>query len=329
LTGILYIHPQGDNLGSSTLKRNLRTLRVLLGAKYLERLTVLTVPASSATPSHEPVANLLQPASPFYELTGAKFRASTLDQSAAHRILLEYASLEPESFAAQTSILSHRIKDISVFVEDNLKRTENTSVTARVEMTRVQKDEGFRKFRVESTEWDSERKTLNEAIVESNAEAEKLRGELQQTRAEYVSLRSHLQVQENVEQSQIVQNLADLNRRIDDLGRAVSNYLVDVHAEAGATSLKASQLPELKAMFEHVQGKSSLVESSAGTGMSVPDFFDYAIRAILCEQLCKRIFKPFHPSIADPHAAGRFMQSVYQRIQRQGKSLALWRAGSC
>jgi predicted RNase H-like nuclease (RuvC/YqgF family) len=231
-------------------------------------------------------------------------------------------------FSAQKDLMSGKIKDIKPFIQNGLRRTGNE---------RASPDEEVQKLKVapnewageqeklkqsvanskESTEWASEREKLKQDAADSRAEADKLRSELQQNRSEYGSLRSHLQVQENVTPGRIKKELDDLNRQIEELGLAVSDHLIDAYAEAGATSLKAVRLPELKEMFDHVKGKSSLVESSAGIGMKAPDFFDYAIRAILCRQLCKHIFDPFHP--AEPHPANDIIQKVYRRIQRQGK----------
>jgi hypothetical protein len=75
----------------------------------------------------------------------------------------------------------------------------------------------------------------------------------------------------------MMKDLSKLNCRIKELGLAVSNHLIDAYAEADATSLKVVPLFELKQMFEHVKGKSSLIESWAGIGMNASAFVDPSV----------------------------------------------------
>ncbi|KAG8737709.1 hypothetical protein FRC10_007908 [Ceratobasidium sp. 414] len=258
------------------------------------KVTVLA-PSTSPDASDSVARSLLLPHSPFCQLKGAKFQAFKSEKQAVHRILLAYGSQQPAPFDAQNKILDGGIKDIKVHVQDSLLLKKSLPLRAA------------------SDEWEGERGKLKQVIIERTKEANDLRDRLQQTQAEYASLRSRLQLKENTEMGQVTQQLVDLNRQIGDLGHTISNYLVDAYTQAGATSLNAHQLPELKAMFLHTEGLSSLVESSAGIGMVAPDFFDYAIRSILCQQLCKHIFRPFHPNIPEPNAMSR----AYPCIQSQ------------
>ncbi|KAF8606752.1 hypothetical protein BDV93DRAFT_604097 [Ceratobasidium sp. AG-I] len=319
LTGILYLHPEGDNLGSSTLRRNLHTLKSLLGEQYLARLTIVVIPSSPNTPDRDALARyVLQQKSPFFELCtgGAKFKISSLDTNSIRDILYTYILQKPELFNAQLAVARGELTDLKFLIEEYLERTENKSIESRVAKARPSQEEARNTKRalVESA---SECKKLALAVEESKTEANKLYADLQRTRAEYASLRSQLQAKENIEQSHIVQGLSDLNRQAENLSRAVSAYLVDTYPKAGITSAKAFQLPELKKLFEHVEGKSSLVLSSTGVGMPTEDFFDLAIRAILSEQLYKRIFGPFHPRVGLSTGQNSFTDKMYKRVRRQ------------
>lgn len=308
-------------MGSGTLKRNLHTLRALLGESYLARLTVIATPSLVEADRNVIARHLLHPKSPFSDLCakGAKLHVSRLDIAPIREILLSYTSQRPELFNAQSAMLNGEITDINFYVEGCLQRTENKSIDARMAKLRSSQEEDARRVKMALADSNSERKKLGLAVTDYQKETNKLYTQLQETRAEYASLRSQLQVKENVEQSHIVQALGDLNRQIENLGRAISEHLVDTYPEASLTSSKAFSLPEVQKIFEHKAGKSSLVLSSNGAGMPGEDFFDHAIRAILCEQLYKRIFLPFHPKMAGPDPRNAFTKMIYRRIRLRGE----------
>ncbi|KAG8737714.1 hypothetical protein FRC10_007913 [Ceratobasidium sp. 414] len=176
-------------------------------------------------------------------------------------------------------------------------------------------------------------KQTKRQLATSQEESAGLRQQLQRIQSEYGSLRSQLQLQENTEQSSIVQTLKDLNREVDDVGRLISEYLFDNYVQkvfgkgpSVVTALGAHHLPELKALLGHVDGRSSLVAASNDVGMPAEDFLDYATRTLLCKHLCGRVFSPFHPA-ADPSKNG-VVAAMYDDVQRREPQAvaAKWRA---
>ncbi|CAE6455093.1 unnamed protein product, partial [Rhizoctonia solani] len=144
-----------------------------------------------------------------------------------------------------------------------------------------------------------------------------------------------LRLQENIEQSEVVLDLEDINRVVEDIGRAFSAYFTDQYTRTSlgknpleVTTLDARDLTTLQVAFGHVEGEPSFIKSSSGAGMMVEDFFDYGIRHMLCSFLWKRVFSPFHPALSDPF--DQLLMSIYQDIQRR-ESQALsgkWRANA-
>ncbi|KAG8734844.1 hypothetical protein FRC10_011378 [Ceratobasidium sp. 414] len=170
-------------------------------------------------------------------------------------------------------------------------------------------------------------------LATSQEESAGLRQQLQWIRSECWSLRSQLHLQDNTEQSSIVQTLKDLNREVDDVGRLISEYLFDNYVQkvfgkgpSVVTALGAHHLPELKALLGHVDGRPSLVAASNDVGMPAEDFLDYATRTLLCKHLCGRVFSPFHPA-ADPSKNG-VVAAIYDDVQRREPQAvaAKWRA---
>ncbi|KAG9080757.1 hypothetical protein FRC06_006195, partial [Ceratobasidium sp. 370] len=205
LTGIIYIHRRGDNLGGGTLARNIYALKALIGEHCLSMITVL---ARSMSDRPDQVGRSpFLPQSPFCQLKGAKFLAFKLEKQDVHKVLLACGSHQPTLFDAQRRVLDGEIKDIKTYVQDNLFPQKSLPI------------------RAPPNKWESEQEKLQQVITERTAEATDLRNQLRQIQGEYASLRSHLQIKENIEQGQVAQQLVDLNRQIDDLGHAISNYL--------------------------------------------------------------------------------------------------------
>ncbi|KAG8684776.1 hypothetical protein FRC08_013492 [Ceratobasidium sp. 394] len=176
-------------------------------------------------------------------------------------------------------------------------------------------------------------KQAKRQLATSQEESAGLRRQLQQIQSEYGSLRSQLQLQENIEQSSLVQTLKDLNREVDDIGRLVSAYLFDNYVQklfgkepSVVTALDARHLPELKALLGHISGRPSLVAASNDVGMPIEDSLDYAIRTLLCKYLCGRIFRPFHPSVDS--SKNDTVAAMYDDVQRREPQAvaAKWRA---
>ncbi|KAG8742802.1 hypothetical protein FRC11_014134 [Ceratobasidium sp. 423] len=149
-----------------------------------------------------------------------------------------------------------------------------------------------------------------------------LKQKILQTLQEYSLLQSQLELQENLGQNAIFQELRDLNRRIEDIGRSFSEYLTDKYVLATfgkdpseTTALDARNLSELKLLLGHADDKPSLIMSTRGEGMDVESFLDFSIRGLICSLLFSRIFWPFHPSI--PIVQSKLLHGVHKDIREQ------------
>ncbi|KAF8606750.1 hypothetical protein BDV93DRAFT_326063 [Ceratobasidium sp. AG-I] len=338
ITGLVYIHHAGDPLESRALARNIAVLsEVFFGTAGLSRLTIFVVPASSRRSQSESVArSVSRPGSAFAAAIrgGAKVRISSLDQTDVDYILRSYASMEPLLLHIQQTALQDPRTDFGGQIEEHLGYCENDTAKRRLnEREQQYRDQYGGKLKTLQTSLHEAQshasqvsdslKMSEEHIASQRSEIVTLRRQFQQTQSEYASLRSQLQLQENTEQSDIVQSLKDLNRDIDDIGRSISEYLVDNYVQtvfgkdqADVTALDARHLPALVSLLGHVEGQSSLIASSDGAGMGVEDFFDYSVRFLLCRCLCQWVFGPFHPGVDSTRS--KCVAEMYEDVQQRG-----------
>lgn len=322
LAGVIYIHPEGSSLASGALRKNLRTLKDSLGDEYLDRLTFLLLPRASERLDYDQLTRpLLDPKSPFAEMCilGAKIVVSQLKAEPIRNILLGYGKVTPKLVKMHHEYLPARTEDTKHRTKSHSQRKQDISVKPGSTRNPSQTQPGPRD---KTSQRDSvDLKRLQVELAESKLRADELNAQLQQTRVEYTSLRSQLQIHENIEQGQVIQDLVDLNRRIEDFGHSFSQHLVDIYATPNSTSLDALHLAELRSLFGQVEGQASLVQSPAKVGMPLDDFFDLAARSTLCEQLYKRVFLPFHPTIPASDLKNGYTVKLYARIREQGRCM--------
>ncbi|CAE6440507.1 unnamed protein product [Rhizoctonia solani] len=338
IAGVIYLLAHNTPLGSGVLKRNLCLLHNLLGDSFMDRLTILLVPRSrEQIDQKELVRPLLDPKSPFYPLhrLGAQVDVLSLETQAIRKLLLSYTQKPPVLMNVQVELCgSGRVpnnNDISTYLSKRSWTREGASAATKAKTTTT------RLFQLSTDTLSStgrnfsDIKRLELELAENKKKAESLHMQLQQNINKYNSLCSQLQIHENTEQSEIVQGLVDLNRRIEDLALSWSQYLVDTYGGQDKTTTQyAFCLSELKRLFEHVEGRASLVQSSRGTGMLIEDFLDVAVRSILCEQLYKRVFAPFHPGIPLSDPKNSYTAKLYNRIKDKETQATLgrWRTAS-
>ncbi|KEP54010.1 putative AIG1 domain protein [Rhizoctonia solani 123E] len=368
--GIVYVHDVDDTLHSKALAENLNVLfSVLLGQSALHLLTILVVqPDSEDTEDTEDaedaeyfasiIADMQAPDSVFYTAhqAGARIITSTPSKAEVFGILKECVS---NNFA-QLQIQRDRSSNLQQAIEQALGYSDINSVKAALAQKEESTTQRFLPDLVAARKkQDTTQKALEltrQTLTETQRKAERyyaiyqqiegqlgteqkrvqeISRKLQETQAEYSSLRSQLQIQENVEQSEIVLGLKDLNRAIEDIGRAFSAHFADHYASAAfekdvldVTTLDARDQTALQLPFGHVEGEASFFKSSTGEGMMVEDFFDYGIRHLLCGFLWQRIFHPFHPGTSD--SLDQLLASIYQDIQRREPQTvsAKWRANT-
>ncbi|CCO35407.1 hypothetical protein BN14_09525 [Rhizoctonia solani AG-1 IB] len=327
VTGVIYVHPQEGYLGSGILKRNMLLLRSLLGDSFLNRLTVLLVHRPKGEVNHQKIlAPLLDSRSPFrtlYDL-GARVETISLETQPVRDLLLSFAEKGPEFMSVQNELSrSGRMPndgDISTYLTKcaRIKHGAHALTGPKVMATGLSQIQNH----ISSSSRQpltKDIKKLEVQLAESKKQAEDFSSQLQQHLSQYTALCSQLQIHENTEQSAIVQNLIDINRRVEDLALSLSQYLVDTYGGQDKTTTQyAAHLSELKLLFEHDEKEGSLVQSSKGEGMLLDDFLDVAIRSILCEQLYKRIFAPFHPGLSRSDPRDQYTIKLYNHIKAKG-----------
>ncbi|KAG9103542.1 hypothetical protein FRC06_010027, partial [Ceratobasidium sp. 370] len=324
ITSIVYIHRASDAPESRSLKQNLGVLfNVFLGDSGLSRLTIMVVPEKPITQAPTSAAQGLFRASYFRaaEAKGAQFIASPLRKGNIDSILASHASHDPILLRIQEEYIQNPRAALGKQIKAQLGYHEGSSCEKTIQSLETKLEEK-----------DYEISELSRAHKQVEQQALALSQQLQQTQKEYVSLRSQLQLHENIEQGDIVQTLKDLNRSIDDLSRSISQYMVDTYSAgvfgketSNVTTLDARHLPDLKALLGHVEGRSSLVVSSDGRGMPIEDFLDYATRSLLCKHLCRKIFDRFHPAI--DRALDDALAAMSDEVERVSPAeAAKWRA---
>ncbi|QRV92569.1 AIG1 domain-containing protein [Ceratobasidium sp. AG-Ba] len=335
ITGIIYIHRLGDPVESRTLTQSMRVLsELILGESGLSRFTIMLVPSepytrSSTSPAQDSLRETI-----FRGACdkGARLVKVPIDATSIDAILLSYASCSPVLLRIQRDRIRNPAFAIEKQIEATLGYVDIHLIQPRID-EQIKRNVDPLSNRIRFLEKILAEKNsqlarsskicnqLEQQLTRSKGEASNFHQQLQQTQSEYASLRSQLQLQENIEQSDIVQALKDLNRDIEDVGRVISAHLVDNFVEkifskdiGDVTALDARHLPEVKILLGHVEGESSLVVSSTGVGMPVEDFFDYAIRSMLCGHLWSTIFRPFHPGI--DASQNNMIASMYEDIQK-------------
>jgi hypothetical protein len=297
----------------------------LLGDSFLKRLTVLLAHRfQGEVNQREIIAPLLDSKSPFRDLCdlGARVEVSPLETQSVRTLLLSFTENRPELVSVQNELgRSGRIPndgDISTYLTKCARMKHGESVAIRPKVTTASLTQ-IQNQVSSSRQPSKDIKRLELQLAESKKQTEDFSSQLQQRLSQYTALCSQLQIHENTEQSEIVQNLIDINRRIEDLALSLSQHLVDTYGGHDKTTTQcAVQLSELKLLFEHQEGRGSLVQSSKGVGMLLEDFLDVSIRSILCEQLYKRIFAPFHPGIQQGDPRNQYTAQLYSHIKEKG-----------
>ncbi|CAE6494313.1 unnamed protein product [Rhizoctonia solani] len=338
MAGVIYLHAQGAHLGSGVLRRNLSLIKTLLGDSFMERLTILLVPQPGQQKDHqELIRPLLDPKSPFYPLydSNARVDVSVLETEPIRKVLLSYVGKAPVLVRVQDELCrSGRVphdNDINFYLTKCARAKQGAATVTKPKPMAVSVPPSQTRQAVSTQHSSNEIKKLQLQLEESKKQKEDFSTQLQKHLSQYAALCSQLQLHENVEQSEIIQNLVDLNRHIEDIALSLSQHLVDTYAGRNMTTTRqAFQLSELKQLFEHEEGKTSLVQSSTGAGMPLEDFLDVAIRSILCEQIYKRIFAPFHPGLVLSEPRNGYTAALYSQIREKESQATLgrWRTAS-
>ncbi|CAE6485518.1 unnamed protein product [Rhizoctonia solani] len=348
ISGVLYIHQAGDSLRSRALERIFAVLSgTFLGPVGLSRLTILVACDNTRAVNSGITQELRHTSSVFNRLivSGTRTEIFNLERNGFQDVLKAYSSKRCITLPIQLFSRMSRPNFVS-HMEDLLGCYSRSALQTHLK-AQEQKLENSFDVRVQRLNSELEDKNIQLAQYRTvyeqdegrrNAQGEEIEAlnqKLLQSQQEYSSLRSQLQLQENFEQSEVVQELRDLNRRIENIGRSCSAHLTDkyVFATFGkdfdkTTTLDARDLPELKQLLGHVDGKPSLVTSVQGKGMEVEGFLDFSIRTLLCTFLYRTIFCPFHPSISVNQS--HLLHSTYADIrQREPQAVAgKWRSNT-
>ncbi|ELU42319.1 AIG1 domain-containing protein [Rhizoctonia solani AG-1 IA] len=336
LSGILYLHSEEKAVGDERLKSTMEGLRHLVGDPWVPFITIGVIGKESNSNSTDMITQLQAPTSPFHSLhsSGAKILPLSLELPKIQEVFLGFEPTPPSKprlfYKVKPNYRFGRLQldGLDQFVEE-LTRHRGTP-------TDTTKKSVHPRNKITYEESEASRHQLQFTLDETETELQSLRSQLEQTQLEYSSLRSELQLNDNTEQSKLVQSLSDLNRAVDDFGRSVAEHVVDNYKtdrfdEEDPTTLNALDFLGLQRQFGHQGGKSSLVASSKGEGLPIEDFIDLALRGFVCQKLCKNVFNPFHPTLT-AGVEHDFMASLYEEVRRQGRSSPIvaskWRANS-
>ncbi|KAG8740462.1 hypothetical protein FRC10_004289 [Ceratobasidium sp. 414] len=330
INGIVYLHPGGSDINCDHLKQTMGALGALIGDRYLSQLKIAVVPNDGGAAVDEHLIRSLRgPTSPFHaaRAAGAEILGLPLQPENVRDFFLGYTQMPSLFLRIQSQITrGDGWLFIKAYIEKTLRPTPTRSPSGQLPRSHRGADRVSRADAMERSQH------FELVLAGSEAETKSLRDQFEQTRSEYASFRSELQLNDSMEQGRIIQSLEDLNCGIGSFGRSVAVHIVDNYVSQytdGDTALKASNLPGVKAQFCHQEGKPSLVSSSTGNGMPTEDFFDLGVRFILCKRLYEHIFLPFHPALAGD-SRNEFMNGLYQQVRHQDHQTiaSKWRANS-
>lgn len=335
ITGIIYLHPAGDDHQSEVLQRNVRALTDLfLGETGLPRLTILVTQTEPGGVDPEMIARTMHTQNSAHPVFG-RARAGK-SRIAVARSVLDFGEAV-RAYESESPITlpihqydQHSLSTLASQLDGLLGcyslGKQPTSLQAQLE--EIQSN--LKSASDDTAHYQAECARLQRLCIDQQASKEAVDRQLKQIEEEYASLRSLYQLHNHIEQKDIVQGLTDLNFKIRRLGQAISKRLIDHHVESAlgkdpddVTTLDASDLPELKSWFQKRDdihhNHSSLVLSSDGTGRDVDSFFDLAICTSLCTLLVNEIFQPFYPCVDRAQYApdSSRMAAIYQEVQQQ------------
>ncbi|KAF8685475.1 50S ribosome-binding GTPase [Rhizoctonia solani] len=348
VNGILYVHQAGDTLHSRALSRVFAVLsKHFLGPAGLGRLTILVAYDNIWQADPAIVDEFHNPNSAFGDaiLMGAHVEMFDPTRNGFQGALTTYIKkpsiflpIQKSARMSRPEFRSHMETLLGYFeaetLEFHLKARETSlrnsfdarwkQLNSEMESKNLQLDQCRRAYK----ESDDQHAAQVDAIAVLNQK-------LLQIHQEYSSLRSQLQLRENFEQSEVVQELKDLNRCIDDIGRSFSAYLTDKYVFnvfnrdiSEVTALDAHNLPGLRSLLGHDNHRPSLISSAEGMGMDIEGFLDFCIRALLCTSLDAKLFSPFHPFISVEQSNA--LCDVYKDIrEREPQTVAgKWRSNT-
>ncbi|CAE6524454.1 unnamed protein product, partial [Rhizoctonia solani] len=145
-------------------------------------------------------------------------------------------------------------------------------------------------------------------MANKQEEVHQIQAEIRRINAEYGLLRTHMHLQENAEQADIMTALGDINRLIEEYGQTISEH-IEKHMEDNPSE-RVLQPQDLLSSFGRVE---SAVASKVRQDAYL--LFEYAVQAIICDQLYTHLFNPFHPNIADSYNS--FVTEVYDQLSHQ------------
>ncbi|KAJ1303492.1 hypothetical protein OPQ81_011678 [Rhizoctonia solani] len=213
------------------------------------------------------------------------------------------------------------ISKLSTDKDLEIKQLQDKLQAKADELTTLQTDskrriqESIDALRTKEDEINELKSGLNGATIkkgkEQNGEISRLEGEIRRTQAEYASLRTHMQLEENTEQADITTALADINRLIEEFGHGLSEH-IEKHMKENSSG-KTFQPQDLLSLLGPIGSEGvSRVKQDAYA------LFEYSVQATVCDLLCTHLFRPFHPSIADDEKRDAFITRLYEQVAYQG-----------
>ncbi|QRV77753.1 hypothetical protein RhiJN_05768 [Ceratobasidium sp. AG-Ba] len=143
---------------------------------------------------------------------------------------------------------------------------------------------------------------------------------IRHSRANSVLMRSHLQVNDELEPGEIASAFRSINKDIDNLCRDISEDLAKSYGSRGSVKLSSSldvrdMLAVQKILYGSTGVPSALIESFAGKGRPIDEFMDFSLMYLLNRELHHHIFRPFHPLMT--REQDETISQTYQGVRRQ------------
>lgn len=147
----------------------------------------------------------------------------------------------------------------------------------------------------------------------------RLQNDLRREEQNHASLRSDLQLGQDVDPSVIVTQFTDLTGSIQDFSYAISDVANQRFPER--TMKRAFNHAALGAFFDASDVFGTLDHGRDGVQRPIDDFLEYTMRHIISFQIYNHIFRPFHPGFQlDSRMAtwDACMQKTYAQMSRKG-----------
>ncbi|CAE6473542.1 hypothetical protein ACGC1H_005436 [Rhizoctonia solani] len=232
------------------------------------------------------------------------------DQQAEISELQSRNSLEFEESEALKQLISKKDSEIQL-LQDRLEAKDKELMKLKEDSDRATRESAEKLRDKESEVAELKSRTNGTTTKPANKQGDeihRLKAEIHRISAEYGLLRTQMRLQENTEQADIMKALGDINRLVEEFGQTISEH-IEAHMEYNPPE-KPLHPKDLLSIFGQVKGDlASKIKQDAYL------LLEYAVQAVMCNQLYTYLFKPFHPSISDDRNV--FLTQIHAQLACQ------------